>query len=270
MAATIEEKFGSPEITKGDEVNTTGCATRTWVLTSDPEGDALTEETALALLESTQPATYQGMYLRNFGVKPISNTIWIGTSEYGDDAIDTETPTTEFDTTGGSQHITQSLHTDGAYAPGGSLAPYFGGAIGVSGNEVQGVDIVVPVFKFSEEHFIHNANQNALLYRNLTGCYNISSFRGFAAGEVLFLGARGIRPSQRSTKWSVTFQFAAGQNKLGFYVGDIYIPKKIAWDYMWVLYEDIEDENAATIVKQPKAVYCEEVYPAADFSLLGI
>lgn len=35
-------------------------------------------------------------------------------------------------------------------------------------------------------------------------------------------------------------------------------------------YVDAENEDADVLVKQPAAVYVEQVYPYGDFSLLGI
>jgi hypothetical protein len=45
---------------------------------------------------------------------------------------------------GGTQHITQSLATIQKYAAAGT-APDFGGAIGVTHDSVEGVDITVPM-----------------------------------------------------------------------------------------------------------------------------
>jgi hypothetical protein len=51
-------------------------------------------------------------------------------------------------------------------------------------------------------------------------------------------------------------------------MGDITGIDKKGWEYLWVRYQDAED--ADVLVKQPAAVYVEQVYPYGDFSLLGI
>ncbi len=48
---------------------------------------------------------------------------------------------------------------------------------------------------------------------------NNASWKGFAAGECLFLGASGSK--RGSDDWEITFRFAATPNKTGLTVGDI-------------------------------------------------
>lgn len=176
-----------------------------------------------------------------------------------------------FDTGGGTQHVTQSLQTIASYAPPGATAPSFQGAIGATRDSVEGVDITVPVYTFSETHAIDPAAvtdaYKGTLFA-LTGRTNNALFRGFAAGECLFLGAAG---SQRGDEaWEVTYRFAASPNKTGLAVGSITGIAKKGWEYLWVLYEDAEDLAAQRLVKKPLAAYVERVYESGDFSLLGI
>ena len=53
-------------------------------------------------------------------------------------------------------------------------------------------------------------------------------------------------------------------------IGDITVPAKGGWEYLWVLYEDQEDATAKRIVKRPIAAYVEQVRESGNFSLLGI
>ena len=65
-----------------------------------------------------------------------------------------------------------------------------------AGENVEGVDIAIPVYNFSETHYKSAASVSTsyrLALFRVTGTVNSSSFRGFAAGEVLFLGASGSR-----------------------------------------------------------------------------
>ena len=172
---------------------------------------------------------------------------------------------------GGTQHITQSLQTVGSYAPPGKQAPDFKGAIGVTHDSVEGVDITIPVYNFSETHYIATAAvtgaYKAALF-NLTGKVNDGAFRGFAIGEVLFLGASGSKRGEDD--WEITFRFAASPNVTGLTIGDITGIDKKGWEYMWVRYADAEDAAAKAIVKKPVAVYVEKVYETGDFAGLGI
>jgi hypothetical protein len=155
----------------------------------------------------------------------------------------------------------------GKYGP--KASDLLGGAIGFDGEHVQGVDITIPVFNFTETHFLPNSVVNSSYKANIfnmTGKVNSGGFRGFAAGEVLFLGASGSRRGEED--WEITFRFAASPNAVGLEIGDISGIDKKGWEYLWVRYQDAEDQNV--LVKQPVAVYVEQVYEDGDFSLLGI
>jgi hypothetical protein len=101
---------------------------------------------------------------------------------------------------------------------------------------------------------------------NLTGRTNNAVFKGFAAGEVLFLGASGSK--RGSNLWEITFRFAASPNVTGLTVGSITGIAKSGWDYLWVRYADAEDQNV--LVKQPIAVYVERMYESGNFAGLLI
>ena len=178
-------------------------------------------------------------------------------------------PSYTFETSGGTQHITQSLQTISKHGKPGVLPPDFKGAIGVSADSVEGTDITVPIFRFSETYSIPVpliTHAYKLTVFNLTGKVNSAAFKGFATGEVLFLGASGSRRGVE--KWEITYQFAASKNAVGITVGDIVNIDKKGWGYLWVRYGDVEDEKV--LVKQPESVYIERVYDSANFAQLGI
>ena len=107
-----------------------------------------------------------------------------------------------------------------------------------------------------------------LLLFQLTGRVNSAPYKGFQAGECLFLGASGSKRGEED--WEISFRFAASPNKTGLSVGDIGGIDKKGWEYLWVRYADAEDPAAKSIVKRPAAVYVEQVYEYGDFSGLGI
>ena len=103
-------------------------------------------------------------------------------------------------------------------------------------------------------------------FPTLTGKVNGATFKGFAVGEVLFLGASG---SQRGNDdWEITFRFAASPNRWNLAVGYISGIRKRGWEYLWVRYADAEDEGV--LVKRPVAAYVEQVYEYGDFRQLAI
>ena len=175
-----------------------------------------------------------------------------------------------FDTTGGTQHITQAAG-ERAYGTG---VPAMGGAIGVDEDTVQGVDIVVPALQWSESYEVPSgyvSNGYMRILADLTGSVNTGSFRGFQAGEVLFMGASGSQEwhSDRGDgPWSLSYKFVASPNATGLAVGTITGIEKKGHEYLWVRYESSVDNN--TLFKKPRHVYVNKVYRDGNFDLLGI
>jgi hypothetical protein len=141
--------------------------------------------------------------------------------------------------------------------------------IGFNGDNIEGVDIVTPVFNFSETHAIPDANvtgtYKAILF-NATGKVNNATFKGFAAGEVLFLGASGSK--RNDGPWEVTFRFAASQNVTGQTIGEITGINKKGWEYLWTYFKETTSQGAN--ISSPEQVNVEKVYESTDFSLLGL
>jgi hypothetical protein len=175
-----------------------------------------------------------------------------------------------FDTTGGTQHLTQ------AYAESrfGAGAPDQKKAIGVDSNGVNGVDVVVPQLQWQESYDVPNAYVTSAWIRGVagvTGTTNNASFRGFEAGEVLFVGCSGSQEwddQKGRGPWSLSFRFVASKNVTGETIGDITGVAKKGHEYLWVRYEDTVDSS--TLLKKPKHVYVNKVYRESDFSALGI
>ena len=269
MPITVTEKFESRRSTTGDnpsaELGYTVRGTE----------DDLAARTAV---EAASPATYDNLPRQAVAVEPVGPDHWDATVRYAPNQQSSPPQTGEsafnFDTGGGTQHITQSRQTVGTYAASGTTAPNFQGAIGVTQDSVNGVDITVPVYQFSETHYLP-ATQVTDQYKgtlfSLTGKVNSGSFRGFAAGELLFLGATGSRRgTDPQDDWEITFRFAASPNVTGLSVGPISGINKKGWEYFWVRYADAEDTGSGAIVKRPIAAYVERVYDSGNFGGLGI
>lgn len=201
-----------------------------------------------------------------------------------------------FDTSGGSQHVTQALQnvtvitkdpvkaalsgqpvvsvTDNGESKFPSTATSMNGAIGVDGQNVNGVDIVVPALSWTETYDVPHAYITAGYIKavaGLTGSVNKSAFRTFAAGEVLFMGCSGAQEwdDQRGMgPWTLSYKFVASPNVTGQKIGDITGISKGGHEYLWVRYEDSVSSNE--LVKKPKAVYVNKVYREGDFANLGI
>lgn len=265
MPATAQEKYRGRSLDNGS-------AEIMWVVKGTDS-----DTTARSTVASSTPSTHDGKPIDHIKVEQEADEIWYCTAVYQIPSGATVAESSfSFDTGGGSQHITQSKST--ADSAGGGLytaaAPDFGGAIGVNGtgvnSTVEGCDIVVPVYNFSETHIfddsvVDTAYKSALF--QLTGTVNDDTFRECAAGECLFLGASG---SKRGTgDWEITFRFAASPNKTGINIEGMTVDKK-GWEYLWVYYEDQLDATANIMVKRPIGVYVEVVYDEGDFDGLEL
>jgi len=183
-----------------------------------------------------------------------------------------------FDTTGGTQHITQALSFTGygtsAEKSYPSSATNMSGAIGVDSNGVNGVDVVSPQLQWQEQYDVPNAYVTAAYVRGMagiTGTTNSASFRGFEAGEVLFVGCSGSQEwddQKGKGPWSLSFRFVASKNVTDQEIGSITGIEKKGHEYLWVMYEEAVSSNS--LIKKPKAVYVNKVYRESDFSQLGI
>ncbi len=266
MPISVAEKFDSRVSTSGQNASV---ELRYVVFGTDDDLAAKAE------LASESPTSYDSLPRQSIEIEPLANDIWDGTVRYGENES-TEPPQTgessfAFDTGGGSQHITHARSTVGIYAPSGVTAPNFQGAIGVTENGVEGVDITIPVYQFSETHYLPSGAVT-LAYRgtlfNLTGKVNSAGFKGLAAGECLFLGASGSK--RGGGDWEITYRFAGSPNMTGLSVGPITGISKGGWQYLWVRYADVEDDSAKMLVKRPIAVYIEQVYDSGNLGALGI
>lgn len=270
MAITVTEKFESRKSTKGDNPSAE------LVYTVRGTNDDLAARNAA---ETTSPATYDGQPRQSTSVEPVGDELWEAVVRYGKAQGGSLPEPGEsifsFDTGGGTQHITQSLETVGRFPASGQTAPDFKGAIGVTPDAVEGVDITVPVYQFAETHYKHDSDvtgaYKGVLF-DLTGKINGDSFKGFAPGVVLFLGASGSKRVQlgQDADWEITFRFAASPNVTGLSVGGISGISKKGWEYLWIRYADHADPLAKALVKRPIAAYVERVYEQGNFAALGL
>ena len=276
MATRVEEAYSERDQT----VNAKGEVTEIEIpyLVFEAEN----EDAALAAARSKAAShTVSGMVLDEVEVtERVNRDTWkvkaIWKDEDSDDPDDPdedeETISFAFDTGGGTMHRNQSLKTVSKVP---NDAPDFNGAIEVDNEgNVNGVDVTMPVLNFTETHTM-NGSRVTTSYKKtvaaLTGTVHSSSFRGFSAGEVLFLGASGTKRSKKpNAPWEITFRFAVSPNQSSLQVGKLKVSNKKGWDYLWVRYADKVAENRKNGIKEPVAAYVEQVYPTGDFGNLGL
>lgn len=229
----------------------------------------------------------------SYSVSYLGDDAWQVTIAYEKNGADDDQQTDplkrarSFDTSGGTQHITQAdggkitrnggtttrTGTERRFPP---TAPSMDSAIGVDGDSVAGVDIVVPALSWTETYDVPDPYVTAAYIKAvaaLTGTTNDAPFRTFAAGEVLFMGCSGAQEwdDQRGNgPWSLSFKFVASPNVTGQTIGPIAGVEKKGHEYLWVRYEEAVNSTAGVSYKRPKYVYVNTVYKEGDFSGLGI
>jgi len=168
-----------------------------------------------------------------------------------------------------AEHIADYANTDVGQEP-----PSFDGAINVTNEGVEGVEIDHPGFVFQIRQIVAIEQVTQAYRRNLlaaTHKVNSSPWRGFQPGELRFLGAEA---SQRDAEsFELIFDFMALENESDIDLGDLAGITVDGHDYLWARYEAIVDESADPPLKRQKVVsaHVERVYKRVDFAqLLGL
>jgi len=266
MSITIDERFLSREQTDGEQRS----AELVYLAVCDGGENEL--EAKYAVLAYC-PDEYDGMVPTGCHVEPINSKCYEVAVTYGaQNRLDPNAPTWSFDTTGGTRRVTQAIAHLGDYAAPGTTAPNFGGAIGVTpdGN-VEGVEVPAPSGKYSEHWVMAKAFVTDAYLRMLagmTGTVNAVPFRNSAPGEVMFMGARAAPRDKNYVE--IDFSFELSPNAYNLQVGNITIPFKRGWDYVWARYVDDEDSTAKVGIKRAASAHLEQPVVYSNFALLGI
>lgn len=258
MPAVISERYDSRPANAGDDPS----VDLIYVIKGTDD-----DTEVLSLVDASSPATYLDLDKDTIQTEPLGGGVWNATVRY---AAKGNPSDYEFDTSGGTQRIATSLATLQRVALPGYSAPDYQGAINVNDNRVEGADVTVPIYTFSETRYYPNSLvTQAYKYTlfQLTGRVNDAPFKGFAKGEVLFLGASGSKRGRE--KWALTFKFAASPNVVNQPIGPgALLVSKEGWEFLWVRFEDQVNSNA--LIKIPVAYYVERVYPYGNLAALGI
>lgn len=216
---------------------------------------------AIASTPAIISTTYGLLYRQDVRIRQSAYNQWMVEVPYGPRKAITGDFTWDFDTTGGTIHITQAKEEVARYPA--TTAPDQKGAIAIDGDEVKGTEIIVPAMKINV-NFRHPLGvitiPQAKFLSSITGTVNSDIFLTFAPGQVLFLGARGSDGTDAEA--TVSYQFAMAANQTGVTIGDIAGVAKKAWDVAWIRYQDtitVEDGKDLP-TRVPKFVYVDRVY----------
>jgi hypothetical protein len=210
---------------------------------------------------------YGVLYRNDVRMRRAAYNQWMVEVPYGTRQSEVGEWTWDFDTTGGTVHITQAREEVARYPA--DTAPDQQGVIAVDGDEVRGAEIVIPAMKINVTYrhplgIVTLAFAKAL--SEITGTVNSTPFLSYSPGQVLFLGARGSDGT--SADASVSYQFAMAKNETGVTIGSVGGIAKKAWDVAWVRYRDTvtvaDGEDRPTRI--PQYVYVDRVYEEIDMA----
>lgn len=223
---------------------------------------------ATALLESTMPTRLGPLYPHHAKVSPVADNIWDGEAIYSS-AKPLSQPIYSIEIGVSTSRFTNSLMTVGSYSNGDPI-PDFNGAIGVTKDGIEGVDVNVPTFAWNERHLLPDSQINMAYLQviyNAIAKMNIDPFRIFDVGEALLIGCT-MNQSQELPGWEANFRWIGSVNATNFQVGPITVAEKYGHDYLWTYYRS--STNNGNTVQIPYAVFVERVYQFTDLSALQL
>lgn len=236
----------------------------------------LVEQTARTHALAAIPIVFGTFWRKDVRLVSTAPGVWDIDAEYG--TSDKREPTENsckwtFDTGGKTKHITQGIEHVATYKPSGATQIDHKGAIGVTDDSVEGVDVADKAYKWSEVWSLPASSYNfaySTILGELTGRVNAAYFRGFPAYTVQFGGANGGNLSGDGKLREFSYSFEVSPSATGLTMGDITNITKTGWDYLWVRYETTDDTTAKKTTPKPIQVDVDRVLTAFNFDLLGI
>lgn len=144
----------------------------------------------------------------------------------------------------------------------------------VDGVEVDDADTTMTVFRI----FDYVTMSDIKLWLDAMWHVNQSEWFGQAAGDLLFSGL-SVPDADQDGRRRVTFRFGLRRtrtiaaNELRDDVGSelpVGPVAKAGWDYLEIGYENATDATAGVLVAKPAWLRVHEIFPAVEFSTLGI
>lgn len=236
---------------------------------------------ALQAVRDHVPATRQNLPLKTIEIDTREaehtyrvNVTWekesSGSSSGSSDTDDDE-PTVSFNCCGGTRHVENSLnqrHLKGDLDAGGMIN--WNGKTG-SEMDVRGTDVPTGQIQKTYTRKMRLSDFTSAYERKLgqmAGTVNRSAWKGWEAGEVMFLGCSYNGVDRNSAKISVNYNFAMQPNESNVEVGGVSVDKK-GFELLWAIKKTLKDSAGRPKVEVTD-LYLDQVVNYSDFSELGI
>jgi len=264
MSATIKELFES----RRGGVGPDGNMTLMYVVQGTDD-----LATVRSTVDATAPATFDEKKIGpSYEVEEAGPSTWIVRVPYGPDDLTRRTSSDAAEQT--FELSAETVNTQVSLAtisktPGS--APSFDQLVNVSVRngriQVDGADVLHPRYEFTLEKIYTNAvlsESKRKEWADQVGTVNAAILRQFAIATVLYMGQTGRRRGRGD--WSVNHRFAYSPDRTDVTIGEHTVASVPGWAYLWVTYEEIEDEVAHVIRSKPTAVYVERMYNTSNFT----
>lgn len=226
---------------------------------------------------SVLPATKDGLWLHTIDAEPNPDGTYNVTGHYRPKPPREENWSSyRLATSGETENVKYSLETVAAYGPNNDEVPPSDGVLGWDGDTVHGIDVPVPGCNWIETHHLPQTVVTRPYLGSLIlarGHVNSSAWKGFAAGEVMFLdfdaSAEVADADTGEYLWTINYVFAARPNETGVNIGNnIIVASKQGWDRIEVRHQLKAEGGRVRPI--PTAAYVERVFPRIDFATFGI
>jgi hypothetical protein len=265
MTATARELTRSRDETATDHV-------RRYIITG-----ATSSADALTALLAAAPSAYGTWPRTQPKVSAITDTMFEGEVNYSslpdNETTEVGTQTESFEIAAQNQKITHAIDQIGFPSSGGAgvAAPNVYKGLGLklekSTYVPEGIDIFVPTYSFSITQIMAASSVDSS-YKfslfQLAAKVNSDAFGPFAAGEVLYLGARGSK--RDATAWEISHSFLASPNVTGLSFGSVTGVDKKGWEYLEIISTPEEVSGGFAIISKVRWVYVSQVYKTASFA----
>lgn len=283
MAVLVTEKY------KGRRLDAGSAEVIYHVEGTDADAGTISDQDAFEAVLNSVPGDWYGIPAANIDVRAelVQDTIWEVAVLYSitDPVIYQQSSVAyEFSFQAPQEKVYQSLLTRGCYSEDGPLnANKFGGAINVVNNNgeqtVEGLDLPAGS---PTNTWIYNALNATVTdtyqqaVESVMGAVSNTMFKLRAGLTMRLVGCDGgaIFSFGTAARWTIRFAFQFRKNRTNVTFGGIQVPFIGGHDLVWGYYSDTFDEEGAPenheLVKRPKYILVEQVFPEVNMNVLGI
>ena len=289
MAITVTQAWDGVDLSleQGSGSNSSSSATVYYIVDgTQDDADACTQA------YNTAPEEFAGIPKKSVAISErLTDTAWkievhYGTEQVssggsGDGGDENDEATMNFDCSAGTKHMTQAIRQTCVFAGSGETKDSASVAAAVpigwngkdgSESEAAGVDVTIGELRETYTKTMTKSKVTGTSWKRkvaeLVGKVNSGGFKGWNAGEVMFLGCSYSAPTKGSKKVSVSFHFAVRLNESNATVAGEKIGNKKGFEYLWALTDDEVKDGAR--VRKVRKIYKSEVCESYSFSGLGI